>query len=227
MAGVKILSETTKQPLTLMGKMSGICYNSDIESDEKNYKRGKRCVLDGHGRVLEFPQVYMDITGYSARVIREFYTAIGGLPTRLQASTRYINYSDFEYYVPQSIAREKDAKFAYDAAMAVIKKQIDFLQNECNIPKEDVANLLPLGMTTVVSCRFNARTLSSMAAQRLCTRTYNEYRCLMRDIINALKGYSEEWNELCDMIMKCKCDVSGFCSESKSCGRHPKKVLDE
>lgn len=222
MGTVTILPGTTEHPISLMGKMSGICYGSDIEDEVKNYKRGKRCVEDGHGRVLEFAQVYMRLDGYSARVIREMYTHIGSAPTRLQASTRYINYENFKYVTPKSIERNKDTKDMYDATMRTITKCLDFLNN-CGVPKEDVAMILPLGMATTVSIRDNARSFSNMAAQRLCTRAYWEYRQLMQDIIDALSDYSPEWKELCNMVMKCKCDVSGYCLESKSCGKYPKK----
>lgn len=222
MGTVTILPDTTKNPLSLMGKMSGICYGSDIEDEDKNYKRGKRCVEDGHGRVLEYAQVYMRLDGYSAKVVRQYYTSIGGLPTRLQASTRYINYENFEYVTPRSIEKNKDTKDMYDATMRTIAKCINYL-NHCDVPNEDSTMVLPLAMTTTVSVRDNARSLSNMAAQRLCSRAYWEYRQLMRDIINALSDYSDEWKELCEMIMNCKCDVSGYCLESKSCGKYPKK----
>ena len=97
MGQITIQEETTKNPITLIGKEAGICYGSDISNSEKNYKRGINNLKSGHGRTMEFPQIFLTIDGYSARVIRELYTHIGGAPTRLQASTRYINYGDFEY----------------------------------------------------------------------------------------------------------------------------------
>ena len=46
----------------------------------------------------------MVLQGYSARVAREWYTHIGGMPTRLQASTRYIDYEHgFDYIIPPSV----------------------------------------------------------------------------------------------------------------------------
>ena len=90
MGKIIIQEHTTKNPLQLMGEEAGCCWGADTTDNEKNYKRGKTCLSDGHGRVSEYPQVYMILDGYSARVIREFYTHIGGGPTRLQASTRYI-----------------------------------------------------------------------------------------------------------------------------------------
>lgn len=84
-----------------MGKEAGVCWEADVSDAKKNYKRGLDCLQSGHGRVAEYPQVYMVLDGYSARVIREFYTHIGGSPTRLQASTRYIDYENgFDYVTP-------------------------------------------------------------------------------------------------------------------------------
>ena len=95
MGTVTILEETTKNPISLMGQRAGVCWGADVSNQDKNYKRGLDCMKSGHGRVLEYVNVEMIIDGYSARVIREWYTHIGGAPTRLQASTRYINYNDF------------------------------------------------------------------------------------------------------------------------------------
>ena len=71
MGRVIIQPHTTKNPITLIGEEAGICYGTDTTDPVKNYKRGKRCIEDGLGRVLEFPQVYMILDGYSARVMRE------------------------------------------------------------------------------------------------------------------------------------------------------------
>ena len=88
MGTITILPETTKNPITLMGVRAGVCWGSDITDDEKNYKRGMGCIKSDHGRVMEYVNVEMILDGYSARVIREWYTHIGSLPSRLQASTR-------------------------------------------------------------------------------------------------------------------------------------------
>lgn len=55
MGKVIIQSHTTKNPITLIGEEAGICYGTDTTDPAKNYKRGKRCIEDGHGRALEFP----------------------------------------------------------------------------------------------------------------------------------------------------------------------------
>ena len=96
MGNIIIQEETTKNPISMMGKYAGVCYNSNIEDNTKNYQRGLDCLQSNHGRTLEFVQVYLILDNYSARTIRQLYTHIGGMPTRLQASTRYIKYGIFD-----------------------------------------------------------------------------------------------------------------------------------
>ena len=74
MGNITILSETTKNPITLIGERAGICWGTDITDAQKNYKRGLDCIEANHGRTLEYPNIEFIIDGYSARVIREWYT---------------------------------------------------------------------------------------------------------------------------------------------------------
>lgn len=225
MGKIIIQNETTIDPISLIGREAGVCWGADITNQEKNYKRGMDCLMSGHGRTWEYPQVYMILDGYSARVIRELYTHIGGAPTRLQASTRYINYQKgFPFVTPPSIGSKEEANQIYVQAMQDITEAMQKLE-ALGLPREDVAMLLPLGMESKVVLRTNLRNLIDMAHQRLCTRAYWEYRQLMRDLMKALSEYSEEWKYLVDTYFIPKCEVSGFCTEKKSCGRMPVKEI--
>lgn len=216
---ITILKETTQNPITLMGERAGVCWGADIQNAERNYKRGLDCIKSGHHRVMEYVNVEMILDGYSARVIREWYTHIGGAPTRLQASTRYINYKDFSYITPPSVARNPEAARIYAETMETIAGACEKLENSCKVPREDAAMLLPLGMTTKIVDKRNIRNLIEMSHQRLCTRAYWEYRALMQDICHALSEYSQEWKYLVDHYFVPKCEVTGYCTEKKSCGR--------
>ena len=220
---ITILKETTKTPITLMGERAGVCWGADITDSGKNYKRGLECIQSGHHRVMEYVNVEMILDGYSARVIREWYTHIGGAPTRLQASTRYINYKDFSYVVPPAVAGNPEAETIYKDTMETITQACSRLETQCGIPREDAAMLLPLGMSTRIVDKRNVRSLIEMSHQRLCTRAYWEYRGLMGDICRALSQYSEEWRYLVDNFFLPKCEMAGYCTEKKSCGRRPKK----
>lgn len=223
MGKVIIQNHTTIYPVSLIGEEAGVCWGANINNREKNYMRGLDCLQSGHMRTAEYPQVYMILEGYSARVIREFYTHIAGGPTRLQESTRYINYGQgFKYIVPPSIQKDVSASVIYLETMDVITKALQKLE-EKGIPKEDSANLLPLGMETKIVVRTNARNLIDMSHQRLCVRAYWEFRQLMRDMMEALSQYSEEWAFIVKNYFKPKCKLFGFCIEKKSCGRKPNK----
>ena len=126
MGTITILPETTKNPITLMGARAGCCWNANITDDEKNYKRGLDCIKSGHGRVMEYVNVEMIIDGYSAKVLREYYTHIGGSPSRLQASTRYINYSKgngFAYVTPQSISNDEDVATTWGTSALILTQR--------------------------------------------------------------------------------------------------------
>ncbi len=223
MGRIIIQEETTLNPISLIGKEAGVCWGADITNAERNYKRGIDCLVSGHGRTFEFPEVYMILDGYSARVIREWYTHIGGAPTRLQASTRYIDYeSGFAYVTPPSVAKNPEALAKYEGLMAEIQKTLKELEG-LGVPREDSAMGLPLGMETKVVTRINFRTLMDMSHQRMCTRAYWEYRVLFNDLIKELSAYSEEWAYLCKNFFMPKCEVAGFCTEKKSCGRKAKR----
>ena len=222
MGTVTILSETTKNPITLIGERAGVCWGADIQSPEKNYKRGLDCIQSEHGRTLEFVNVEMILDGYSARVIREWYTHIGGAPTRLQASTRYIDYGAFEYVIPQSIRNNGFALEYYTKAMTEIQSAIKGMIDAYNIPREDAAMLLPLGMTTRVVDKRNLRNLIDMSRQRMCNRAYWEFRQLFNDILYALYEVSDEWQTIVSTQMKRKCEVLGYCTETYGCGAYPK-----
>ncbi|MBE6588431.1 MAG: FAD-dependent thymidylate synthase [Ruminococcaceae bacterium] len=222
MGKITILSETTKNPISLIGERAGICWGANIENCERNYKRGLDCIKAGHGRTLEYVNVELVIDGYSARVIREWYTHLGGAPTRLQASTRYIDYGNFEYVTPPKVAKNEEAKRIYEDMMRSITEAGKKLE-ELGIPREDSAMLLPLGMTTKIVDKRNLRNLIDMSRQRMCTRAYWEYRELFGDICKALREYSEEWAYIIDTQMMPKCEALGYCPETYCCGRKPKK----
>lgn len=222
MGTVLIWNETTKDPISLIGRAAGVCWGANISNQEKNYKRGMSCIKNNHGRTLEYPEVVFVLDGYSARVIREFYTHIGGAPTRLQASTRYINYENFDYVTPPKIQENEYCKALYDDAMELISNALKAFE-EHGIPKEDSGMLLPLAMETKTVVRMNLRTMVAMAHQRLCTRAYWEFRNLMRDLMNALSAYSKEWEEIVNLLFVPKCEECGYCVEDECCGRMPKK----
>ena len=224
MGKITILPETTKDPISLMGRRAGVCWGADTSDTEKNYKRGLDCIQSNHGRVMEYVNIEAVIDGYSARVIREWYTSLGGAPTRLQASTRYIDYSNFDYIIPKSIKTQEQSA-TYCAIMNEIRDSSQQLE-KLGVPREDIGLILPLGMTTKIVDKRNIRNVMDMSRQRMCTRAYWEYRELFDDYLNELANYSEEWATIIPMIMMPKCEMLGYCPEKYGCGKYPKKETE-
>ena len=225
MGTVTIQNRTTIDPITCIGEEAGICWGANVEDKEANYKRGVDCIKCNHGRTMEFPQIYMVLSGWSAKCIREFYTHIGGAPTRLQESTRYVDYSrKFENVVPPSVQKSEEATKIWNGYMSNVGETISKLK-ECGVPTEDATNVLPLAYGTKVVVRTNLRNLVDMCHQRLCTRAYWEFRQLMKEILWKLENYSDEWEDIIYNIkvFKPKCEVIGYCPERKGCGRKGKK----
>lgn len=215
------LETTTKNPLTLMGKKAGVCWGADISDRRKNIKRGIDCITSGHGRVMEWVNIEMDLLGVSARCMREYERHIGGAPSFLQQSTRYVNCEHFDYYKPYT-ENQVEAKKVYDKAMADIQKAYGELIS-LGMSKEDAANILPLGMHTLITDKRNLRNLVEMSHQRLCSRAYKEYRALMKAIVEGLSFISPEWEFIAQYILLPKCEATGYCTETKCCGKHEKK----
>ena len=225
MGTVTIQKHTTTNPITLIGEEAGICWGADTTDEAKNYKRGVDCIKSDHGRAMEFPQVYLVFELCTATATREFYTHIGGAPTRLQASTRYIDYSNGFYSVtPPSVENNPEALAVWDDFMKTVAPKIEQLK-KLGIPNEDATNVLPLSYMTKVVVRTNLRNLIDMCHQRLCKRAYWEYQNLMKEILWQLENYSDEWEDLVHdlKVFKPKCQVLGHCPERYSC-KAQKKV---
>ncbi|MCQ2589948.1 MAG: FAD-dependent thymidylate synthase [Treponema sp.] len=214
---ITILPQTDKEPLNTIGYCAGVCWNSPVDDKEKNIKRAKSCIQSGHTRTAEYPDVFCVIEGYSARCIRELYTHIIGT-TRLQSSTRYVDAKtmnvDEEFYYPF----KDEAAQVYKEGLTNIMNTYGKLE-ELGYPKEDAANILPLGMDTKIVWKINLRGLMHFMNLRLCARAYKEIRALSNELKAELRKLSPEWDWICDNLLLPKCEAVGYCDEANSCGR--------
>lgn len=214
--------EYTQNPLQHMGKMASICWNTVDQTSDTLKRIGKDCLISGHYRVAEFPDITIEISEYSARMIRELYVQIIGV-TRLQESTRYVDCSNFSYYTPDSIKYSEPANYYYKNIMEQIQGCYQALVEDCKIPKQDVANILPLGMFTKVVLKINLRALMHMFELRLCKRALKEYRDFMIELKQSLIELDDEWEYLCETYFLPKCKIIGYCIEQHSCKLMPMK----
>lgn len=232
MMKIELLDGTTENPLQKMGYNAGVCWAAPLDDAEKNRKRAISCIKAGHGRVLEYVDVEMVISGVSARCLRELYTHIGGSPTRLQSSTRYVSEEQgFGYYTPPKIENNEELKPIYEDGMELIQKTYNSLMAR-KATKEDAANILPLGMESKMVWKINLRALINFMNRRLCTRALKEIRDLSVEIKNQLAAKNEEWAWIADNLFVPTCEIYKyrnpnlvFCPEQQCCGKH-KKIED-
>lgn len=217
---IKILS-ITPNPLTFMGEIANICYGNKINTKDKLKKLSVECINSGHHRVLEYVDMTICIENYSARMVRELYTHHTGV-SRLQESTRYVDYKNFDFYIPASIKQNSLANDEYISLMDEIQRVYFYLLNQ-DIPKQDIANILPLGMMTKVVLKINLRALLHMAEMRLCNRALKEYKDFMYELKESLRDIDDEWEYIIDNYYKPKCEIIGYCTEKQSCHKMPMK----
>ena len=229
---IELLDGTTEFPLQKCGYNAGVCWDAPLNDKDKNIKRAISCIKAGHGRVLEYVDIELVIDEVSARCLRELYTHIGGAPTRLQSSTRYVSEQDgFGYYTPPKIENDIANKTIFTEGMANIQKAYNGLL-ENGVTKEDAANLLPLGMESKMVWKINLRTLINFMNRRLCLRALKEIRDLSTEIKKQLAAKNEEWAWIADNLFVPTCEIYKyrnpqlvFCPEQQCCGKH-KKIED-
>ena len=232
MMEIELLDGTTENPLQKVGYNAGVCWAAPLDDAEKNRKRAISCIKAGHGRVLEYVDVEMVISGASARCLRELYTHIGGSPTRLQSSTRYVSEEQgFGYYIPPKIENNEELKPIYEDGMELIQKTYNSLMAR-KATKEDAANILPLGMESKMVWKINLRALINFMNRRLCTRALKEIRDLAVEIKDRLAEKNEEWAWIAENLFVPTCEIYKyrnpnlvFCPEQQCCGKH-KKIED-
>lgn len=224
------LLDYTKNPLSAMGERASHCYNTKLKNDSHARRIGKSVVSDGHGRNLEFVNVEFVLSGVSARVVRELYTHISGDPTRLQASTRYITYNEFDYYTPEGLTCEQLG--VYEETMANIQDNYGKLK-KLGLENDITGYVLPLAMDTTVVWKGNLRNLINMFSQRLCKRALKEFQDIMKLLKQELSQLDDEWEWIASNYFVPKCIASNnICYEKHGCNMCPhiddiKPYLDE
>lgn len=209
----------TQNPLTTIGVNASYCYNTKLKDEGHARRIAEHCIRSGHGRNLEFADLTVKISGISARMGRELYTHIIGT-TRVQSSSRYINYQDFEYYIPSELKGE--GLEVYTQTMEYIQEAYGKLK-ELGYKNDITGYLLPLAMDTTIILKINARALEHLAEMRMCTRALKEFRDFMNLFKQEVSKLDEEWNWIAENLMKPKCDKLGYCNEDYGCGRVKKR----
>lgn len=219
-----LVGDTTEHPLQKIGSVAGVCWGANTDDIQKNVNRAISCIESDHGRVLEWVNVEILIEGMSARCMREVGRHCVGT-SYLQSSTRYVDESNFKYYMPPSCQKD-GVREVYEKGMKQVAEFYGELI-ELGVPREDAANALPLGMDSKVVWKINLRSLVNFMNKRLCSRALLEIRQFANELRSMLMGRNVEWMWICENLFVPSCErykflnkKMCFCIEKKGCGRH-------
>lgn len=198
------------------GEFATICYDTPLT---KAVQIGKHCLKAGHfsgSRHIYFA-FHIDLPRSSADQISRHEQGV----VKNMQSQRYVNKSDFTYYTSEGILENPVAKEAYDNEMQNIMKaytDIVSILNEEGIKgehaNEQARGILPMGVESKLALAVNVEGLIHLAHKRLCTRTQEHTRKIVKMMVKEVLKVTPELEEY--LVPQCK--AMFYCPEDeKNC----------
>jgi thymidylate synthase (FAD) len=201
------------------------CYSADYpvniyenaEDEEKMLKLVERVISSGHYSTIEHIQVTFAISNVSRACTHQFVRHRH--MSFSQKSQRYVKEKgQFDYIIPPTIGKNPELLDKYKQFMTTASQFYSSLTEE-GIPAEDARFILPNAAASSLVVSLNLRELIHLANIRLCTRSQDEIRTMVKKMCDELTE-SELWLK---KYLKPKCERLGYCDEDKSCGIKPIK----
>ena len=233
------LIQATQNPIETMWVAARTCYSekSPIElwedaattPTDKKWKLVKQVLSSGHQSIAEHVTLTFAIEGVSRvlshQLVRHRHCTFS------QQSQRYVEIKEDMnelYKLLHSLSPAdsisnlinicnkyfvgvtKDNVFSYSEALW------EYLKRVHNGEKpEDARMILPNATKTNIVMTINLRELMHVSNLRLCSRAQAEIQRLFREIKREIVDYNPE---IAEMLVP-TCEVNGFCTEHKCCGR--------
>lgn len=210
------------------GQYSHICSAKNYnKSPEENKRIGRNCLKYEHFSGSR--SIYMNflIEEVSRGCVDQLIRKEQGTVKNVQ-STRYIDMSNFDYYIGEDILKNEKALKIYKENMEKTRRDymsiIEILKNEegCSKKKaqEQARGLLGLGIHSKLVIGFTLESLIDLMHRRLCTKSQKEIRDLVKEIKNIVTFYRPEFIP----YLVPQCEYLHRCTEKDSCGRIDKKL---
>lgn len=202
-----------KNPMEIVERCASVCYDSKPTED---FKIAKSCAKSGHWSVWEHISFTFLVTGVSRALLSQITRHRVGVSFSVR-STRYCNEENFECKQPIYGNVEQAAEFT--GVLGIVKSAYSKLL-EYGMSKESARLLLPLGLHTEFYMTVNARELIEISHLRMCSRAEGEIKEMVTKMKIVVSRYCPEVAEF--MVPNCEKQTPAFCTEMKSCGKHPK-----
>lgn len=211
------LTRYTENPVAAIEEAASNSYQSEIKIPGKIMNQ---CYSAKHLSVFEFAHFTFHIEGISRACLAQL--SRHRLNSLCVMSQRYCEMKDIQWIVPQSIASDNDLLSKYEEIHKDIEKCYHELL-ESGIPAEDARFVLSNAAPTTLEVSMNLRSLMHFCNLRLCRKAQYEIRelaGLMRDVVANVMPEAKKF-----LVPQCETNLSHpFCTETKSCGRHPRLV---
>ncbi len=228
---VELINYTPK-PIETIFVAARTCYSQDgplslwdkVDSDdnrsiplERMYSLIDKVIASGHLSVLEHIGFTFAIEGISRACSHQLVRH--RIANFSQQSQRYVS-AGKDFVMPDSIRSNENAIKIFSTFIFEAGKVYNKLV-ELGIPKEDARFVLPNATQTKIVMTMNFRELYQVCQIRLCTRAQWEIRELFWRVKSEIKKVPQLAG-LAEYLVP-KCQILGYCPETKSCGMMPTK----
>lgn len=188
-----------------------VCYDSEPTEDCKIFKG---CMKSGHQSVAEHSDITFKVTCSRACSHQLVRHRTGKFTQRSQ---RYCKEDGFDYYIPQSIANDRQALEIYNEVIHNIQANYKWLL-DMGVEAEDARYILPNACETTIFITMDFRNFFHFLNERLCTRAQKEIRDIAKEMAKLAVDACPIIEPYC--VPKCESFSIFYCPESKGCGKH-------
>lgn len=210
-----------KELMTIWGKTSCICYNTD----EKYADKVSVSVLDSeHFSGSRGQYIYFKIEDVPRSLIDQAVRHDVGVAKSVQ-SFRYVNMNNFTYYTSPIIKNIAEANAVYDRVMSYIKdgyaEIVEILEKNGivgEVANQSARGVLPLNTNSKFVIAFTIESLINFVGKRLCVRSEEHIRKLAKLMVEkVIISLPQVRSKLV-----AQCDAKLYCPEGNKmcCGRY-------
>lgn len=160
-------------------------------------------MLDTIRSPFEFVDYIFQIEGVSKNFTHQFVRTRTG--AYQQETSRALDMSENGTVVPANL-NEEQAQLFWDGVADANAHYQQLLA--AGVQLQDARAILPSNMETKITAKFNLRTLSDMAKNRLCTRTAGEYQ----EVFRAMRELVIAEHPWADPLIQVACVATGQCA---------------
>lgn len=187
---VSLISHT-KNPEQTITMAIRQCYSTESGkelmkkvTEDQTRRLIKQIISSGHTSTIEHASFTFAIEGVSRALSHQLVRH--RIASYSQKSQRYVKEGGFEYILPPTIEKSKEAQNLYLIELDRIQKSYQKLL-DLGIPAEDARMILPNACETKIIVTMNCRSLFNFFAERLCNRAQWEIRQMASLMLNECK----------------------------------------